>query len=235
MGRPERDLNATDPLHIFAGELRRLRAQAGNPKYLVMSRFAKGVSRTALAEAAGGDHLPRWRTVEGYVRACGGNPEDWLPRYEGLCDHMEQTVPCSCDHRLHSKWNSSRYAVIVVQNKVALGPYALVEDATPAYLSSRPIPYGVNYGVRIPGTDVMSGAPLVTDFTVVGEWVANYNLDSAEVRDNPNKAFSNLWYHVVLHNEVAGYLSEAYVEPESRGGLGLPRRSAATAAERIAS
>lgn len=69
------------PVQAFAAELRALRAQAGNPKYLQMARRA-GRSRTALAEAAGGDHLPTWETVEAYVMACGADPAPWRIRWD---------------------------------------------------------------------------------------------------------------------------------------------------------
>ena len=80
MGRPERSLDpAAGPVQAFASELRLLRQRAGNPKYLQMQRRT-GRSRTALAEAAGGDHLPTWETVEAYVRACGADPARWRAR-----------------------------------------------------------------------------------------------------------------------------------------------------------
>ncbi|HEY0638603.1 MAG TPA: helix-turn-helix domain-containing protein [Pseudonocardiaceae bacterium] len=82
MPRPERPLDpAAGPIQAFAAQLRALREAAGRPKYLQMAR-ATGRSRTALAEAAGGDHLPTWETVDAYVRACGADPADWLPRWE---------------------------------------------------------------------------------------------------------------------------------------------------------
>nr|WP_208570573.1 hypothetical protein [Micromonospora antibiotica] len=37
-----------------------------------------------MAEAAGGDHLPSWDTVRAFVEACGGDPMEWLPRWEHL-------------------------------------------------------------------------------------------------------------------------------------------------------
>jgi hypothetical protein len=81
MGRPERPLDpAAGPIQAFASELRQLRQRAGNPKYLQMQRRT-GRSRTALAEAAGGDHLPTWETVEAYVRACGGDLSLWHARW----------------------------------------------------------------------------------------------------------------------------------------------------------
>jgi hypothetical protein len=81
MGRPERPLDpAAGPIQAFASELRQLRQRAGSPKYLQMQRRT-GRSRTALAEAAGGDHLPTWETVDAYVRACGGDPTQWHARW----------------------------------------------------------------------------------------------------------------------------------------------------------
>lgn len=66
-------------------QLRALRVAAGSPKYLQMARRT-GRSRTALAEAAGGDHIPQWETVEAYVRACGGDPAEWTARWEQARD-----------------------------------------------------------------------------------------------------------------------------------------------------
>jgi len=81
MGRPERPLDpAAGPIQAFASELRQLRQRAGSPKYLQMQRRT-GRSRTALAEAAGGDHLPTWDTVEAYVQACGGDLAQWQARW----------------------------------------------------------------------------------------------------------------------------------------------------------
>jgi hypothetical protein len=81
MGRPERPLDpAAGPIQAFASDLRQLRQRAGSPKYLQMQRRT-GRSRTALAEAAGGDHLPTWETVEAYVRACGGDLAQWHARW----------------------------------------------------------------------------------------------------------------------------------------------------------
>jgi hypothetical protein len=88
MGRPERPLDpAAGPVQAFAAELRLLRQQAGNPKYLQMQRRT-GRSRTALAEAAGGDHLPTWETVEAYVRACDGDAARWQARWTQTRDAL---------------------------------------------------------------------------------------------------------------------------------------------------
>lgn len=84
MPRPERVLDSSaGPVQQFAADLRAVRHKAGNPKYLQMAR-ATGRSRTALAEAAGGDHLATWETVQAYLRACGEDPDAWLGRWEAV-------------------------------------------------------------------------------------------------------------------------------------------------------
>ena len=88
MPRPERPLDpSAGPVPAFAAELRKLRLDAGNPKYLQMARLT-GKSRTALAEAAGGDHLPTWETVEAYVTACGADPLPWRLRWEEVDEQL---------------------------------------------------------------------------------------------------------------------------------------------------
>lgn len=112
-------------------------------------------------------------------------------------------------------------AVVTVQNKVALGAEDLVEDSGPAYLSSRAIAFCGPRGCKEDGTDVVSGAMLPATCTVVGERMWNYNLDSP-VAHNPHRVESELWYRVTWPDGRSGYLSEVYLEPGSRGGLGLP-------------
>ncbi len=113
-------------------------------------------------------------------------------------------------------------AVITVQNKVALGDKGLVEDATPAYLSSEPTPFCASYGCKVAGTEVGSGALLVAVCYVHGEEMFNYNLDAAESRSNPHRPASSLWYKVMFPGGESGYIAEVYIEPADRGGEGLP-------------
>ncbi|MCI4066408.1 hypothetical protein MRQ36_29175 [Micromonospora sp. R77] len=90
MPRPERSLRADGgPIAEFAQELRTLREKAGSPKYLLMARRT-GRSRTALAEAAGGDHLPSWDTIRAFVEACGDDPLEWLPKWERVRDAVRE-------------------------------------------------------------------------------------------------------------------------------------------------
>lgn len=90
MPRPERPLDPSDgPIQAFAAELRKLRDEAGSPKYLQMARMT-GKSRTALAEAAGGDHLPTWETVAAFVTACRDNPSVWRIKWERVHEQIRQ-------------------------------------------------------------------------------------------------------------------------------------------------
>ena len=82
MARPERPLDPNGgPVASFARRLRELRQQAGNPKYLQMARMT-GRSRTALSEAAGGEHFPTLETTEAFVKACGGDLSYWHSVWE---------------------------------------------------------------------------------------------------------------------------------------------------------
>jgi hypothetical protein len=90
MARPEREIHPSNgPVARFALELRQLRTQAGEPTYLKMARLT-GRSRTALAEAAGGDHLATWETVHAYVKACGGDLGAWRRRWQEVRDELDQ-------------------------------------------------------------------------------------------------------------------------------------------------
>ncbi|WP_217210931.1 hypothetical protein [Streptomyces sp. AC550_RSS872] len=82
MGRPERPLDPTaGPVPRLAHGLRELRRTAGNPSYRKMAETA-GFSATTLSQAAAGERLPSLAVVQGYVRACGGDPDEWEPRWK---------------------------------------------------------------------------------------------------------------------------------------------------------
>lgn len=82
MGRPERPLDPeAGPVQRLAHELRALRRAAGGPSYREMAREA-GFSATTLSQAAAGERLPSLAVLQGYVRACGGDPGDWEPRWK---------------------------------------------------------------------------------------------------------------------------------------------------------
>ncbi|MCH5672495.1 nSTAND1 domain-containing NTPase [Streptomyces gilvus] len=82
MGRPERPLDpGSGPVQRLAHELRELRREAGGPSYRAMAKTA-GFSATTLSQAAAGERLPSLAVVQGYVRACGGDPDAWEPRWK---------------------------------------------------------------------------------------------------------------------------------------------------------
>ncbi|MCX5336318.1 hypothetical protein [Streptomyces sp. NBC_00140] len=82
MGRPERPVDPqAGPVQRFAHELRDLRRTAGGPSYRRMAEAA-GFSAATLSEAARGERLPSLAVVQGYVRACGGDPGEWEPRWK---------------------------------------------------------------------------------------------------------------------------------------------------------
>ena len=84
MGRPERPLDpAAGPVQAFASQLRDLREAAGRPKYSTLAQRT-GRSQTALSEAAGGQRLASWETVEAFVRGCGADPAEWRSRWEAV-------------------------------------------------------------------------------------------------------------------------------------------------------
>lgn len=81
MARNPRPVNPADgPLQAFAVELRRLRAQAGDPTYRSMATTA-GFSATTLSEAAGGVRRPSLDVTLAFVGVCGGDAEQWRRRW----------------------------------------------------------------------------------------------------------------------------------------------------------
>ncbi|MFF7446002.1 MULTISPECIES: helix-turn-helix domain-containing protein [unclassified Streptomyces] len=81
MGRPEADLDpGAGPVQRFAFELRKLRQEAGGITYRQMAREVE-VSVSTLSRAAKGEQLPSLPVVLAYVRACGGDRQEWERRW----------------------------------------------------------------------------------------------------------------------------------------------------------
>lgn len=81
----------------FAADLRRLRLEADNPT-LTRLQTETGISRTVLSDAFAGRQLPSARTVDGIVRACGGDVPGWLDRRDTIAGRVVSTeapVPSS--------------------------------------------------------------------------------------------------------------------------------------------
>ncbi|MEV0390421.1 helix-turn-helix domain-containing protein [Nonomuraea sp. NPDC050643] len=82
MGRSERPLDPGDgPIARFAGDLRKLRQEAGGLTYRAMARRAH-YSPATLAQAAAGDRLPSLPVALAYAQACGGQAEEWRLRWQ---------------------------------------------------------------------------------------------------------------------------------------------------------
>ncbi|WP_445276263.1 nSTAND1 domain-containing NTPase [Streptomyces lincolnensis] len=79
------------PVQRLAHELRELRRAAGSPPYRSMARVA-GFSVTTLSQAAGGERLPSLAVLQGYVRACGGDPAEWEPRWKAADEAARVSV-----------------------------------------------------------------------------------------------------------------------------------------------
>jgi len=86
VARPEKPIDASGgTVAVFAKELRKLRAQAGNPTYREMARSAL-FSSSVLSSAASGMRLPTLQVTLGFVAACGGDREVWRRRWMRAAD-----------------------------------------------------------------------------------------------------------------------------------------------------
>ncbi|MFD4639306.1 helix-turn-helix domain-containing protein [Lentzea sp. NPDC058436] len=94
MPRGERPLGPEDTALLrFAGDLRRLRDQAGKPSYRELARRAN-YSPTALSDAAGGRKLPSLALTLAFVRACEADPAPWTKRWRELAvEHAQPLLP----------------------------------------------------------------------------------------------------------------------------------------------
>lgn len=73
----------TDSLATLADDLRALRLRAGSPT-LTRLQADSGISKSGISDALNGKALPSARTLDGLVRALGGDPADWLARRDAL-------------------------------------------------------------------------------------------------------------------------------------------------------
>ncbi|MFI0820778.1 helix-turn-helix domain-containing protein [Streptomyces sp. NPDC021098] len=112
MARPMNALPTTNegedsPLVDFASALRALRARAGEPTLAEIAQRS-GVCTASLSDAHNGRALPTWRTVQGYVRACGGDPALWRSRWEGV--RLAQRTSRAENHHaaLMTRWARTR-------------------------------------------------------------------------------------------------------------------------------
>ncbi|MFI2178855.1 helix-turn-helix domain-containing protein [Streptomyces buecherae] len=96
-----------DQLVTLAAALRAVRARAGTPSLAEMS-LRCGVCVASLSDAHGGRKLPTWRTVEGYLRACGVDPGTLRPSWERL-RLAQRTEQADARHAaVLKRWASTR-------------------------------------------------------------------------------------------------------------------------------
>lgn len=110
---------------------------------------------------------------------------------------------------------------LTVSNKVTNGPSAMRED-TPAYLSTVRQNYCRRDGCVIAGTERASGGTY-TPAICQAQGVRTTNGHDGDANDdaNPGLFSSTRWYGVQIGDAV-GYISEVWIDPSQRGGLGLP-------------
>jgi hypothetical protein len=88
VGRRENDLEPdSGPLERFAHELRELRRKADNPSYRDLARRAH-YSASVLSTAANGRIMPSRAVTAAYVRACGGDEQEWDLRWLDLANQL---------------------------------------------------------------------------------------------------------------------------------------------------
>jgi hypothetical protein len=116
----------------------------------------------------------------------------------------------------------AREVVLIVWNKVTNGPRGLAEDR-PAYLSTRPQNYCLRDGCAVADTDRGTGgtyAPAVCQ--VLAARTTNGNDRDPADDINPDLFTSERWYGVLMTDASIAYISEVWIDPSQRGGLGLP-------------
>lgn len=111
---------------------------------------------------------------------------------------------------------------ISVYNKVTDGASAMREDNTPAYLSTVPHNYCKPNGCALSGTDVSTGATLTATCQAQGQQATNGDDQNSVDANNPGRYTSTLWYGIRRPDGRFGYISEVWINPSDRGGLGLP-------------
>ncbi|MFI6095161.1 hypothetical protein ACIA8G_06410 [Lentzea sp. NPDC051213] len=86
MPRPERPLDPfAGPVEQFAFDLRKLREKAGSPGYRDLGKLSH-YSASTLADAARGQRLPSLAVTLAFVRACGGDEEQWEQRWREISE-----------------------------------------------------------------------------------------------------------------------------------------------------
>lgn len=118
--------------------------------------------------------------------------------------------------------NEGSGKILRVYNKVTSGPERMREDIEPVTLSTKPVAFCGGRDVCIEETERETGGTY--DAAVCqreGEAITNGQDTGGSDDDNPGLFTSKLYYGVRL-DDTFGYVSEVWIDPEDRGGLGLP-------------
>lgn len=111
---------------------------------------------------------------------------------------------------------------LVVYNKVTNGATAMREDV-PAYLSSVPQNFCRSNGCMVAGSERNTGgtySPAVCQ--TQGARTTNGHDGSSTDDGNPGLFSSSRWYGIRIGDGRIAYISEVWIDPSQRGGLGLP-------------
>ena len=112
--------------------------------------------------------------------------------------------------------------VLVVDNRVTRGP-RMTEDPLPLRLTTKPWTYCLRRGCAIQGNERRSGQTYDAAICQTrGDKTTNGDLGNDLDNDNPLLHSSDRYYRVQLVDDTYGYVSEVWVRPSDRGGLGLP-------------
>jgi hypothetical protein len=118
--------------------------------------------------------------------------------------------------------SSDARRVITIDNRVTDGA-GMREDATPVSLGSQPWASCSRRGCAISDTDRRSGDTYdAAVCQTTGDRVTNGQDANPADDANPSRFESTRHYGVRLPDGTFGYVSETWVRPEDRGGLGLP-------------
>ena len=110
---------------------------------------------------------------------------------------------------------------LVIANQVTNGPI-MKEDTQPVLLSTVPVNFCAQAQTCVPGVALHSGDKVEAICQRSdGPVTTNGNLQDPGDDANPDLVVSRRWYKVRWHG-IEGFVSEAWVRADDRGGKGLP-------------